>query len=127
MQATAGRGADLAVNTVGGTVFAECVRSLAFQGRLAIVGYVDGSLRSEIDLDAVHARRLTIFGVSNKLRNAEQRAATVRGFVADVLPAFAEGRIRPLLDKVFAFEELPQAKARMEANLHLGKIVLRAP
>jgi len=125
-KATGGRGADLAVNTVGGTVFAECVRALAFQGRLAIVGYVDGSLRSEIDLDAVHANRLTIFGVSNKLRNAEQRAATVRGFVADVLPAFADGRIRPLIDRVFRWEELPQAKERMEANLHAGKIVLRA-
>jgi NADPH:quinone reductase-like Zn-dependent oxidoreductase len=126
LQATGGRGADLAVNTVGGTVFAECVRSLAFQGRLAIVGYVDGSLRSEIDLDAVHAKRLTIFGVSNRLRNAAQRAASVRGFVADVLPAFAGGRVRPLIDRVFAFEELPQAKARMESNLHAGKIVLRA-
>lgn len=125
MQATGGRGANLAVNTVGGTVFAECIRSLAFQGRLAIVGYVDGSLRSEIDLDAVHAKRLAIFGVSNKLRTAEQRAATVRGFVADVLPAFGEGRIRPLVDQVFPLEELPQAKARMEANLHAGKIVLR--
>lgn len=125
MEATGGRGANLAVNTVGGTVFPECVRSLAFQGRLAIVGYVDGSLDSEIDLDAVHARRLAIFGVSNKLRTAEQRAATVRGFVADVLPAFADGRIRPLVDQVFALEELPQAKSRMEANLHAGKIVLR--
>ncbi|HEX5612515.1 MAG TPA: zinc-binding dehydrogenase [Burkholderiales bacterium] len=125
MQATGGRGANLAVNTVGGTVFPECIRSLAFQGRLAIVGYVDGSLDSQIDLDAVHAKRLSIFGVSNKLRTAEQRAATVRGFVDDVLPAFAEGRIRPLVDQVFPLEELPQAKARMEANLHAGKIVLR--
>ena len=124
-KATGGRGANVAINTVGGTVFPECVRSLAFQGRLAIVGYVDGSLHSEIDLDAVHAKRLTIFGVSNKLRTAEQRAATVRGFIADVRPAFADGRIRPLIDRVFTLEELPQAKARMEANLHAGKIVLR--
>ena len=68
-------------------MFAECIRSLAFQGRLAIVGYVDGVLKGEIDLDAVHAKRLRIFGVSNKLRNAEQRAATARGFTADFLPA----------------------------------------
>jgi NADPH:quinone reductase-like Zn-dependent oxidoreductase len=124
-KATDGRGANLAINTVGGTVFPECLRSLAFQGRLAIVGYVDGSLRSEIDLDAVHAKRLTIFGVSNKLRTAEQRAATVRGFIGDVLPAIADGRIQPLVDRVFPLAELPQAKSRMEADLHAGKIVLR--
>jgi NADPH:quinone reductase-like Zn-dependent oxidoreductase len=124
MRATGGRGADLAVNTVGGSVFAECVRALAFEGRLAIVGYVDGVLKAEMDIEALHAKRLRLFGVSNKLRNAEQRAATVRGFVADLLPAIADGRIQPLVDRVFPFTELPLAKALMESNAHTGKIVV---
>ena len=42
LAATARRGADLVVNTVGGSVFAENIRALAFEGRLATVGYVDG-------------------------------------------------------------------------------------
>src|SRR5207237_698233 len=42
MDATGGAGVNLVVNNVGGTVFAEAVRSLAYQGRLATVGYVDG-------------------------------------------------------------------------------------
>ncbi len=125
MQASGGSGADLVVNTVGGSVFAECVRALAFEGRFAIVGYVDGVLKAEIDIEALHAKRLQLFGVSNKLRNAEQRAATVRGFVADLLPAIADGRIRPLIDRVYALDELPHAKARMESNAHVGKIVVR--
>jgi len=127
MKATDGKGANLAVNTVGGSVFAECIRSLGFEGRLAIVGYVDGVLRSEVDLEAVHARRLRIYGVSNKLRNAEQRASTVQGFVADFLPLFARGRIRPLIDRVFPFAELPAAKAYMESDAHVGKIVVTGP
>jgi NADPH:quinone reductase-like Zn-dependent oxidoreductase len=127
LEATGGQGVNLVVNTVGGSVFAEAQKSLAFQGRMAIVGYVDGVLHGEIDLDAVHAKRLRIFGVSNKLRNAEQRAATVRGFTADFLPLIAAGRIAPLVDKVFAFGELAAAKAYMEADKHVGKIVLRMP
>jgi NADPH:quinone reductase len=127
LEATGGRGADLAINTVGGTVFAECMRALAFEGRLAIVGYVDGVLKAEVDLDALHAKRLRLFGVSNKLRNAEQRAASVRGFVADVLPAIADGRIRPLIERALPFGELPQAKAWMESNRHTGKLVLVMP
>jgi NADPH2:quinone reductase len=125
LEATGGQGVNLIVNTVGGSVFAECIRSLAFQGRMAIVGYVDGVLHGEIDLDAVHAKRLRIFGVSNKLRSAEQRAATVRGFTADFLPLIAAGRIAPLVDRVFPFEELPAAKAYMESDAHVGKIVVR--
>ena len=113
------------MNNVGGSVFAECIKALAFQGRMAIVGYVDGVLKAEIDLDAVHAKRLRIFGVSNKLRNAEQRAETVRGFTADFLPLFAAGRIAPLMDRVFPFAELPGGKAYMESDAHVGKIVLK--
>jgi NADPH2:quinone reductase len=124
MEATAGKGVDLVVNTVGGSVFPECVRSMAFEGRLATVGYVDGVLESEIDLQALHAKRLTLFGVSNKLRTAEQRAAGVPAFVADVMPAIADARIRPVIDAVYAFDELPAAKAHMESNRQLGKIVL---
>ena len=125
MQATGGKGADLCVNNVGGSVFPEIVRCLAFEGRLAIVGYMDGVLKAEIDLDAVHAKRLTIFGVSNKLRNAEQRARTVRGFSEAILPLLADGRIRPLVDSVYPFARLPEAKARMDANQHVGKIVVK--
>jgi NADPH:quinone reductase len=125
MQATGGKGVDLVVNTVGGTVFPECMRTLAFEGRLATVGYLDGVLKSEIDLEALHAKRLTLFGVSNRLRSAEQRAATVRGFVADLLPAIADGRITPLIDRVFDFDALPQAKAYMESDAQVGKIVVR--
>jgi NADPH2:quinone reductase len=124
LQATAGQGANLVINTVGGSVFAEDVRSMAFEGRLATVGYVDGVLNAQIDLQALHAKRLTVFGVSNKLRSPQQRADGVPAFVAGVLPLLADGRIKPLVDRMFPFEQLQQAKDCMEANQHLGKLVL---
>jgi NADPH:quinone reductase-like Zn-dependent oxidoreductase len=125
LEATGGRGADLVVNNVGGTVFAECVRALAYQGRLATVGYLDRTMKAELDLDALHAKRLRLFGVSNKHRSAAQRAETVRGFIADFLPHFAAGRIRPLIDRVFPFERLPEAQAYMESDAHMGKVAIR--
>jgi NADPH2:quinone reductase len=125
MQATEGAGVDVAVNTVGGTLFAECLRSLAFEGRLATVGYLDGVLDASVDLQALHARRLVLFGVSNKMVGAAQRAEMTARFGADVLPAIADGRIRPLLDRVFEFGQAAAAKAYMESDSHLGKIVVR--
>ncbi|MDM0021036.1 zinc-binding dehydrogenase [Variovorax saccharolyticus] len=127
LEATGQQGADLVVNTVGGTVFAENIRAMAFEGRLATVGYVDGVVRAELDLAALHARRLTLFGVSNKQRTKAQRAAAVPRFVAEVLPHIAAGRIRLQIDQVFDFARLADAKARMEAGGHVGKIVLRMP
>jgi len=126
MDATGGKGVNVVVNNVGGSVFAECIRVMAYKGRLATVGYVDGVVTAELDILALHTKRLRLYGVSNKMRSAEEFALVVRGFERDVLPAIASGHVRPVIDKVFAFDELPQAKAYMESNAHLGKIILRA-
>jgi NADPH:quinone reductase-like Zn-dependent oxidoreductase len=124
MKATEGKGVNLVVNTVGGSVFAECVRSMAFEGRLATVGYVDNTLEAKIDIQALHSKRLTLFGVSNKLRTPEQRASGVAPFVREVMPAIAAGRIKPIVDRIYSFDELAQARARMESNAQVGKIVV---
>ncbi len=125
MEATGGRGADLVVNNVGGSLFAECIRSLGYRGRLATVGYLDRVMQAELDIDALHAKRLRLFGVSNKHRSAAERAATVRGVIADFLPYFASGRIKPLIDRVYPFDRLAEAKAYMESDAHLGKVAIR--
>jgi NADPH2:quinone reductase len=125
MQATGGKGVDLVVNNVGGSVFAECVRALGYEGRLATVGYVDGVMQAAMDIEALHSKRLRLFGVSNKMRNAAQRGVTVEGFKRDFLPLFASGKLKPVIDRVYDFNDLPAAKARMEADAHVGKLVVR--
>ena len=125
MKATDGKGVSLVVNNVGGSVFGECVRSLAFEGRLAIVGHLDRVLSATLDIEVLHRKRLTVFGVSNRLRTAAQRAETVRAFARDVLPYFEDGRLRPLVDRVFGFDELPAALKFMESDAQVGKIVVR--
>ncbi len=124
-QATGDKGVNLVVNNVGGTVFAECIRCLAYQGRLATVGYLDRTMTAEIDLAALHAKRLQLFGVSNKLRPPAERAETVRGFERDFLPYFADGRLAPTIDRVFSFAEVPAAHAYCDSGATLGKVVVR--
>jgi NADPH:quinone reductase-like Zn-dependent oxidoreductase len=125
MKATGGKGVNLVVNNVGGTVFAECIRCMAYEGRLATVGYLDHTMRAEMDLEALHSKRLKLFGVSNKLRTAEQRKATVDGMKRDFMPLFAAGKLKPLITRVFDFKDLPKAKDYMESDAGLGKIVVR--
>ena len=124
-EATGGTGVDVAVNLVGGTYFAEILRSLARKGRMAIVGYVDGSHHAEIDLSAVHANRFEIFGISNAKLTSEERGEAARNFRRDILPIYNERRMVPLVDRVFNFDELPAAKAHMESNAMVGKIVVK--
>jgi len=125
LEHTGGKGVNLVVNNVGGSMFAECVKCLGYEGRLATVGYVDGVMKAEMDIEALHSKRLKLFGVSNKMRNAAQRGVTVEGFKRDFLPLFASGKLKPVIDRVYDFKDLPEAKARMEADAHVGKIVVR--
>jgi NADPH:quinone reductase-like Zn-dependent oxidoreductase len=125
LEATGGKGVNLSVNLVGGGVFPDLVRASANQGRIAIVGYVDHKHRAEVDLEAVHGSRLQIFGVSNARLPADQRKEAMAGFIRVMLPGIVEGRIRPVVDKVFPFDQLAAAKDYVETNAQLGKVVVK--
>lgn len=127
MAATGVQGVNLAVNIAGGSVFEACLKTLAVEGRLATVGYMDGVLTAPLDLNRLHAQRLTLFGVSTKHYGAAQREHIVQGLVRDVLPFFASGRLTPVIDRTFAFKELTAALAYMESNAQIGKIVIEGP
>ncbi len=122
---TGGKGVDLAINLVGGSVFPELMRSLARKGRIGIVGYVDGVLKAEIDLTALHANRFEVYGVSNSKATVEEKAEAMRCFVRDVAPMLNDGRIVPVVDKVFAFDKIDDAKKYVESDAQMGKVVVR--
>ena len=125
MQSTENQGVDLVVNTVGGSVFAACIEAMGFQARLAMVGYVDGQVDARIDLGALHSKRLQLFGVSNKMRTMSHRIAAAKALESNLLPMLADGRVTPLVDQIFALDELPIAQHCMQSNQHLGKLVVR--
>ena len=125
VKALTGGGVDLAINLVGGSVFEGALASLRRCGRHVMVGYVDGIMGARVDLGAVHASRLEISGISNSFLTAEERYAETAAFIDDMLPAFTGGHIEPVIDRVFAFDELPAAKAYAESNSQIGKVVVR--
>jgi NADPH2:quinone reductase len=127
LAATGGKGVELALDLVGGSAFPACQRSLTDFGRLGVVGYVDGQMRTELDIESLHGKRLKMFGVSNTPLNAAQRADAMHGFVRDVMPAIADGRITPVVDRVFPFDQLAAAKDYVETGALLGKVVVTLP
>jgi NADPH:quinone reductase-like Zn-dependent oxidoreductase len=121
---TGGHGVDIVINNVGGTMFAPCIETLAYKGRLATVGYVDGVVEAKIDLAKLHADRLVLYGVSNKNRGAAERFVHVAAFRRDILPLFAAGKLEPIIDRVFPFADIAAAQARMLSDAQIGKIVV---
>jgi NADPH:quinone reductase-like Zn-dependent oxidoreductase len=124
-QATRDHGANIAIDTVGAAFFREILDSLAVDGRYATIGQMTGSPKVELDMDAFAMRRLHLFGVSNRLRTPEQKAQSARRFAEELMPAIVRGEVRPLIDRVFALEEVEAAHRHVYADRQVGKVVIR--
>jgi NADPH:quinone reductase-like Zn-dependent oxidoreductase len=122
-EVTDGQGADIVLDHVGGQLFADLLPSTRVQGTIVNIGRLAGAT-STINLDQLAFRRLRIRGTTFSIRTPEERAAVSAAVVADVLPALQAGRILPVVDRVFAFEDAQAAADRMRANQAAGKLVL---
>jgi NADPH:quinone reductase-like Zn-dependent oxidoreductase len=118
-------GVDMVVDNIGGDVLAPCIDALAVGGRFVSIGRMSGVLTGELNVDRMAERRLHLYGVSNRLRTAPQRALSMQRFVADLMPALGDGRIRPIIDRSFPLDDIAAAQAHVEADRHVGKVVIR--
>jgi NADPH:quinone reductase-like Zn-dependent oxidoreductase len=121
--ATGGAGVDVVVDHVGGPRFAELLPATRIRGTIVNVGRLAGR-RSTIGLDQLSFRRLRVQGTTFSVRTAEERADVYAALCADVLPAVADGGVRPIVDRVVPFDEAQRAADRMRSNRAVGKIVL---
>jgi len=125
--AETGDGINVAIDQVGGDLFQSILRVLSVGGRYVSVGRNAGP-RSEIDLDWLALRQLTLYGVTFRTRSKAQALACSRAFKDDLLVAFSgqEPALVPVVDRVFAFDELRQAHAYQLSDDQVGKVLLRA-
>jgi putative PIG3 family NAD(P)H quinone oxidoreductase len=114
---------DLVLDSVGGPLFSPNIRSLRRGGRIVLIASMAGP-GAEIDLRAVLSKRLRIIGSTLRARPLEEKAALTAAFVRDVLPAFADGSLAPVIDCAYPLRNAAEAHRRMAANENVGKIVL---
>jgi len=118
-----GQGADVILDVMGASYLARNLDALAVEGRLVIIGLQGGTI-SDIDLNAMMRRRLSLISTTLRGRPLEQKAEIVRRFAADALPGFADGSLRTVVDRVLPLAEAPAAHRAMEAGENVGKLVL---
>lgn len=122
-KATDGRGVDVVLDMVGGSYVPRNLQVLATAGRLVMIA-TQGGAKGEIDVLRIMQQRLVITGSTLRPRPVEFKRAIRDQLLAKVWPLIAAGRIRPIVDSVFALAQAPQAHARMESSEHIGKIIL---
>lgn len=124
LRITDGRGVDVVVDIVCGPYVARDVAALAMDGRIACIA-MQGGATAELDLGELMRRRGTILSTSLRPRTPEEKTAIADALHARIWPLLPKrDPIFPLVDRVYTFDEAPEAHRRMEASAHVGKIVL---
>jgi len=122
-EANSGRGADLVLDLVGGAWLAGNLAALERRGRLVLVGLMAGA-RAELNLGDLLSRRLTLVGSVLRSRSRQEKARLVADFAEYGLARLADGRLRPVIDRVYPFERVAEAFAALEAGGLFGKVVV---
>lgn len=110
---TNGDGADVIVETVGGSNLNRSLEALRLDGHISVVGFLAG-MQSQINLVSLNLKRAKINGLS--VGNRQD--------FADMLKAISANKIKPVIDKSFSLEKTGDAFAYLQSGRHFGKIVI---
>ena len=122
-EATAGAGANLIVDIVGGDYVDRNYDAAAMDGHIAQVSFT-GNPKATANFANLMRKRLHHTGSTLRPRTVAEKAAIARGIEEKVWPLVASGSMRPVIDSTYPLEQAAAAHARMESSQHIGKIVL---
>lgn len=120
---TAEGGADLILDMVGGAYIPRNLKTLADDGRLVQIAFLQGP-KAEVNFATLMTRRLTMTGSTLRPQSDLAKARIAQELREAVWPLLTAGRVAPVMDSTYPLSEAAAAHARMESSGHIGKIVL---
>ncbi|MBI4514002.1 MAG: NAD(P)H-quinone oxidoreductase [Gemmatimonadetes bacterium] len=121
---TRGEGVHAILDLVGAPYLQRNLEALAVKGRMIVVGLTAGN-SGPIELGVLLRKRLRVVGTSLRTRTLDEKITAAQRFEGEVVPQFAAGRVKPVVDAVFPMERASEAHRRMEENANFGKIVMQ--
>lgn len=117
-------GVDVVLDMVGGPYVQQNLDCLRLDGRCVQIAFLQGP-QVQLNLMALMLKRLTLTGSTLRARTVAEKSRLARAVETQVWPWVAGGQVRPLIDSVFELEDADAAQAKMQANAHAGKIMLK--
>lgn len=122
---TENKGVNIILDFVGAPYFQENLQSLATDGRLIVIGAMGGANVDTLDLRYLLRNRLQIIGTALRSKTVEEKIKLTKEFKKFALERFEDGRLKPIIDRVFDWKNVEEAHNYMESNLNIGKIILK--
>ena len=120
---TKGQGVDVVIDPVGGDLFETVFRSIAWNGRMLVIGFASGTIPSlPVNLPLLKgAAVIGVFWGSFAQRQPQDNVANFEQLFA----WYAEGKLKPLVSQTFALEDTAQAINTLAARKAVGKLVIK--
>ena len=109
---------------VGGDYIEKNLKSLALEGRLVFIAFLQGS-KVTIDWRHIMMKRLTVTGSTLRASPLSRKAELAQSLRTKVWPLFETGRLKPVIHQVYPLAEAAAAHRLMESSAHIGKIMLK--
>jgi NADPH:quinone reductase-like Zn-dependent oxidoreductase len=122
-EATGKAGADVILDIMGAKYLQDNVRSLAYDGRLVVIG-MQGGTKGELDLGRLMSRRGSVTGTGLRVRSVVEKGEILAEVVGHVWPLVAAKKVRPVIQRTYPLEAVAQAHEALEQSNHIGKILL---
>ncbi|HEY1419161.1 MAG TPA: NADPH:quinone oxidoreductase family protein [Candidatus Dormibacteraeota bacterium] len=124
-RATAGRGADVVYDPVGGDVYDRSTKCIAFEGRIVIVGFTSGRI-PQAAANHLLIKNYAVVGLhwGLYLKRAPELIPIAQ---ASLLELYEKGRIKTHISTRLPLENAPRAVAMVAEGKSTGKVVLTAP
>ncbi len=116
-------GADIALDLVGGAYVGETVGAMNLKGTMMLVGLSAGA-SAKVPLAQVLHKRLRVIGTVLRARPLEEKIGVARAVEMKLLPHFASGALKPVIDATLPMTDIVDALKRIATNDSFGKLVL---
>jgi NADPH2:quinone reductase len=123
LAATGGKGVNVILDMVGGDYVPKEIKCLADDGRLVFIAFLRGP-KTELNIDPVLRRRLTITGSTLRPRTVEFKGYLAKNLREKIWPLIEAGKIKPEIYRTFPLEQAAEAHRLLESSQHIGKLVL---
>ncbi|MBB6611307.1 NAD(P)H-quinone oxidoreductase [Pontibacter sp. Tf4] len=122
---TNSEGVDVIVDFIAGPYFNQNIDCLRLDGRLVILASLGGGKVDNFDLRKILTKRLQVMGSTLRSRTKDYQIKLTEDLAQFALPLFKEGKLKPVIDSIYSWEDAAEAHRYMESNQNIGKIVLR--
>ncbi|MEA9986870.1 MULTISPECIES: NAD(P)H-quinone oxidoreductase [Subtercola] len=116
-------GAQVILDSVGGSYLDRNIRALALDGHLLNIGNLSGET-GDLNFGPLMMKRGTIHATSLRARSASAKAAIVASVAENVWPLVANGTVKPVVAERLPLVRAAEAHALMESSTHIGKVLL---